>query len=160
MLICKASTLFLSRFTYCQACVLMLLSGLLIPAQAVETLKSDTLPQAQARLERLEQQVTSAQTATAQELKTLKKEVATVRATAQDCVEQAKPKIEKLDSELAILQPEKPTGTQAKTAEETLPVEQAQAPFSPAIARQLQDLQSRKDSLEGRMAICKLMLLR
>ena len=72
----------------------MLLSGLLIPAQAVEALKSDTLPQAQARLERLEQQVTSAQTATAQELKTLKKEVATVRATAQDCVERAKPGIE------------------------------------------------------------------
>jgi len=160
MLICKASTLFHSRFTYCQACVLMLLSVLLIPAQAVETLKSDTLPQAQARLERLEQQVTTAQTATAQELKTLKKEIATVRSTAQDCVQRVEPGIKILDSELAIFQPDKAKGTQEKSAQKTQPEAQPQVPFSPAIARQMQDLQSRKDSLEGRMAICKLMLLK
>jgi small-conductance mechanosensitive channel len=138
----------------------MLLSGLLIPAQAVEALKPDALPQAQARLERLEQQFAAAQTASAQKLKALKKEIATVRATAQDCVQRVEPGIKMLDSELAIFQPEKATGTQAKSAQETELEVQPQAHFSPAIARQMQDLQSRKDSLEGRMAICKLMLLR
>jgi small-conductance mechanosensitive channel len=138
----------------------LLFLGLMVPAQAMEALKPDVVPQAQATLERLEKQFATAQTATAQELKTLKKEIATVRSSAQDCVQRAKPKIEILDSELAIFQPEKPKDTQNKTVEETQPAEQPEAPFSPAIARQLQDLQSRKASLEGRMAICKLMLLR
>jgi potassium efflux system protein len=159
MVICTASTLFLSRFACCQVWGLLLVLGLLIPAQAAEALKPDTLPQAQATLERLEQQIATARTATAQELKALKKEIATVRSSAQDCVQQAEPKIELLDSQLAILQPEPPKDTQAKTAEETQPAEQPQAPVSPAIARQLQDLQSRKASLEGRIATCKLMLL-
>jgi len=160
VVICKASTLFLSRFARCQVWALLPLLGLLIPAQAAEALKPDALPQAQATLERLEQQLANARTATAQELKTFRKEIATVRSTAQDCVQQAEPKIEVLDSELAILQPETPKDTQKKTAEETQAAEQPEAPVSPAIAGQLQDLQSRKASLEGRMAICKLMLLR
>jgi len=158
MAICKASTLFFSRFACCQVWVLLLL-GLLIPAQAAEALKTDVLPQAQDTLERLEQQLATARTATAQELKSIKKEIATVRSSAQDCVQQAQPEIELLDSQLAILQPEPPKDTQAKTAEETQPAEQPDAPVSPAIARQLQDLQSRKASLEGRIATCKLMLL-
>ena len=149
MVICKASTLFLSRFAWCQVCAMLLL-GLLIPAQAAEALKPDALPQAQATLERLEEQFATAQTATAQELKTLKKEIATVHSSALDCVQKAEPKIKKLDSELAIFQPEKPKDAQEKPA----------APFSPTIARQLQDLQSRKASLEGRIATCKLMLVR
>jgi small-conductance mechanosensitive channel len=160
MVMCKASILFLSRFACCQVWALLLLLGLLIPAQAAEALKPDALPRAQATLERLEQQFATARTATAQELKALKKEIATVRSSALDCVQRAEPKIEILDSELAIFQPEKPKGTQAKTVEETQPAEQPETRFSPAIARQLQDLQSRKASLEGRMAICKLMLLR
>jgi small-conductance mechanosensitive channel len=160
VVICKASTLFLSRFARCQVWALLPLLGLLIPAQAAEALKPDALPQAQATLERLEQQLANARTATAQELKTFRKEIATVRSTAQDCVQQAEPKIEVLDSELAILQPETPKDTQKKTAQETQAAEQPEAPVSPAIAGQLQDLQSRKASLEGRMAICKLMLLR
>jgi potassium-dependent mechanosensitive channel len=160
MVICKASTLFLSRFACCQVWALLPLLVLLIPAQAAEAVKPDALPQAQATLERLEKQFASAQTATAQELKTLKKEIATVRSSAQDCVQRAEPMIEILDSELAIFQPQKPKDTQKKTGEETQPAEQPEAPFSPEIARQLQDLQSRKASLEGRMAICKLMLLR
>jgi potassium-dependent mechanosensitive channel len=159
MVICKASTLFLFRFACCQVWVLLLL-GLLIPAQAAEVVKPDVLPQAQATLERLEKQFATARTATAQELKSLKKEIATVRSSAQDCVKRAEPKIEILDSELAIFQPEKPKDTQKKTVEETQPAEQPEALYSPAIARQLQDLQSRKASLEGRMAICKLMLLK
>ena len=159
MVICKASTLFLSRIACSQVWALLLLFGLLIPAQAAEAVKPDALPQAQATLERLEQQLASAQAPTAQELKALKKEIATVRTIAQDCVQQAEPKIEMLGSELAILQPETPKDTQAKTAAETQPAEQPQAPVSPAIARQLQDLQSRKASLEGRIATCKLLLL-
>jgi potassium efflux system protein len=156
MAICKASTLFLSRFACCWALLLSL--GMLIPAQAAEALKPDTLPQAQATLERLEKKFATAQTA--QELKTIRKEIAMVRSSAQDCVQQAEPKIEILDSELAILQPAKPEDTQAKTATETQRAEQPEAPASPAIARQLQDLLSSKASLEGRIAICKLMLLR
>jgi potassium efflux system protein len=160
MVICKASTLSLSRFARCQVLILLPLLGLLIPAQAAEAVKPDALPQAQATLERLEKQFATAQTATAQELKTLKKEIATVRSSAQDCLQQAEPKIEILDSELAIFQPQKPKDTQKKTVEETQPAEQPEASVSPAVARQMQDLQSRKASLEGRMAICKLMLLR
>ncbi len=156
MVICQASILFLSRLACCQVLTLLLL-GLLIPAQAAEAVKPDALPQAQATLERLEKQFATAQTA--QELKTLRKEIATVRSSAQDCVQQAQPKIEILDSELAILQPAKPKDTQAKTAKETQPAEQPEAPVSPAIARQQQDLLSRKASLEGRIATCKLMLL-
>ena len=131
MVICKASTLFLSRFACVQVWVLLLLFGLPVPAQAAEALKPDTLPQAQAALERLEQQLASARTATAQELKALKKEIATVRSSAQDCVQQAEPEIASLDSQLAILQPEPPKDTQAKTAEETQPAEQPQALLSP-----------------------------
>ncbi len=159
MMICTASILFHTRFA-CRKFWPWLLMGLLIPAQAAETLKPDALSQAQARLERLEQQFATAQTATAQELKTLKNEIISVRSTAQDCVQGVEPKIETLDSEIAIFQPEKAKGTQAKSAQETQPEAQLQAPSSPAVARQLQDLQNRKDSLEGRMAICKLMLLR
>jgi len=138
---------------------LLLLFGLLVPAQAAEALKPDTLRQAQATLERLEKQFATARTATAQELKALKIEIATVRSSAQGCVQQAEPEIDSLNSQLAILQPENPKDTQAKTAEETQPAEQPEAPVSPAIARQLQDLQSRKASLEGRIATCRLMLL-
>jgi potassium efflux system protein len=160
MVICTARSLFLSRFACCQVWALLLLLGLQIPAQAAEALNPDALPQAQATLERLEEQLATARTANAQELKTLRKEVATVRSTAQDCLQQAEPKIEILDSELAILQPEKPKDTQKKTAQETQPAEQAEAPVSPAIAGQLQELLSSKASLEGRIAICKLLLLK
>jgi len=159
MMICKTSSLFLSRLACCRFWALLLLLGLLIPAQAAEVLISDVLPQAQATLKRLEQQIATAQTATAQELKALRKEIATVRSSALDCVQQAEPKIEMLVSELAILQPEKPKDTQKKTAAESQPAAQPEAPVSPAIARQLQDLQSRKASLEERIATCRLMLL-
>ena len=160
MAICKASTLFLSRFACCQVWALLLLLGLLVPAQAAQAPEPDVLPQAQATLDRLEKQFATARTATAQELKTLKKEIATVRSSAQDCVQRAEPKIEILDSELAILQPAKPKDKQAKTAQEPQPAEQPEAPVSPVIARQLQDLLNSKASLEGRIAICKLLLLK
>jgi hypothetical protein len=72
MVICQASTLFLSRLAYYPLWTLLLL-GLLVPAQAAEALKPDALPQAQATLERLEEQLATARTANAQELKTLRK---------------------------------------------------------------------------------------
>ena len=97
MVIYQASTLFLSRLACRQVWALLML-GLLIPAQAAEAVKPDALPQAQATLERLEKQFATARTATAQELKTLRKEIATVRSSAQDCLQQAEPKIEILDS--------------------------------------------------------------
>ncbi|MDB4409604.1 mechanosensitive ion channel [Gammaproteobacteria bacterium] len=158
MVICKVNILFLCRLV-CRQFLALFLLGLLIPAQAAEAVKPDALPQAQATLERLEKQFATARTATAQELKTLRKEIATVRSSAQDCVQQTEPKIEILDSELAILQPAKPKDTQAKTAKEPQPAEQPEAPVSPVIARQQQDLLSSKASLEGRIATCKLMLL-
>jgi small-conductance mechanosensitive channel len=160
MALCKANKLFLSRFACCHVSILLLLLGLLTPTQAAQAVKPDALTQAQATLERLEQQFATARTATAQEVKALRTDIATVRSTAQDCLQQAEPKIEILDSELAILQPEKPKDTQKKTAQENQPAEQAEAPVSPAIAGQLQELLSSKASLEGRIAICKLLLLK
>jgi len=159
MVICKVSILFMCRLV-CRQFWALLLLGLLIPVQAAEAVKPDALPQAQATLERLEEQLTAPQTATAQELKTLRKEIAAVRSSAQDCLQQAEPEIEILDSELAILQPAKLKDKQKKTVEETQPAEQPEAPVSPAITRQLQGLLSSKASLEGRIAICKLMLLK
>jgi len=137
----------------------LLLLGLVIPAQAEEALKPDAVPQAQATLERLQREIATAQTATAQELKALRQEIATVRSASLDCIQDAQPKIELLDSQLAILQPQKPQVSQAKTAVGTQSVTQPEAPISPAIARQLRDLQSRRANLEGRIDTCKLMLL-
>jgi len=65
MLNCTASTFSSRRVLYGQVWALLLMLGLLIPAQAAEALKPDALPQAQATLERLEQQLATAQTATA-----------------------------------------------------------------------------------------------
>ena len=158
MLICTASTLFLRRFACCQVWVLLLVLGLLVPAQAAEAPEPAPLPEMQATLERLEKQLASAETATEPELKTLEKEIAKVRSSALDCVQQAEQGAKKLDSELAILRPEKPTD--AKAAKETQSSEQPETPVSPDIARQLEDLQTRKASLDGRVAACKLMLLR
>ena len=158
MVICTANTLFLSRFACCQVWALLLVLGLLVPAQAADVPGPDPLPQAQATIDRVEKQLASAETATEPELKTLKKDIATVRSSALACVQQAEQGTEKLDSELAILRPEIPAD--AKAAKETQPSEQPETPVSPAIARQLKDLQSRKGSLEGRVATCKMMLLR
>ena len=158
MVICKVSIYYRLRLVYLPLWALLLL-GLMIPAQAEETLKPDAVPRAQATLERLQRDIATAQTATAQQLKTLKQEIATVRSDSLDCIQDAQPKIELLDSQLAILQPGKPHTSQAKTAAGTQSVTQPEAPISPVIARQLQDLQSRKASLEGRIDTCKLMLL-
>ena len=65
MLNCTASTFSSRRVLYGQVRALLLMLGLLIPAQAAEALKPDALPQAQATLERLEQQLATAQTETA-----------------------------------------------------------------------------------------------
>ena len=159
MVICKVSALVLPRFLLCQAWAMLLLMGLLIPAQAEEASKPDTVAQARATLERLQREIATADIATAQELKTLRKEIAVVRSSALDCVQETEPKIALLDSEIAVLQPEKPQGAKTKTAGADPSAAQEAAPVSPVIAGQLQDLQSQKANLQGRVADCKLMLL-
>jgi len=154
----KKTSFFDSRLAYIQVLTL-LLSCLLSTAQAAEAIKPDTLPLAQAALKQITQQVASAETASAEQLKKLKKEIATVRSSAQDCVQEAEPKIEVLDRELAILQPDPTRGTQSKKAKGTQVADQQQAPMSPAIARQVQDLQGSKANLQERVATCRLLLL-
>lgn len=159
-MIYKTARTFFSRFAFCQVLALLLL-GFLSPAQAAETLQTQTLPQAQAALKQIARQVAGAEQASAQQLKRLKKELATFRSIAQDCVKETEPKIDMLDSQLAILQPS-PTSTpdaQTSTATGGQVTNQSQAPMSPAIARQVQDLQGKKSNLQERIATCKLMLL-
>ncbi len=155
-----ASARSLSRLSRYQVLGLLLLVLLVPLANAEEVLKADPPPmtaaQAQVALKRLEKRVATADTATEQELKSLQQEIALVRAAAQDCVQTQEPKIELLDSQIAVLQPEdaKASGPQAaQTAQKTA------SSYSPAIARQLQDMQDSKASLMGGVAICKLMLL-
>jgi small-conductance mechanosensitive channel len=155
----KAIAFLIPRFARCPLWAFLCLLGLLIPAHAAESLDPDVLPQAQATLERLDHQFANAQSATEDELKAFRLEIASVRSSALECIKQAEPKIELLDSELAILQPRTPTAPQTKTPTDTKQVEQPEAPLTPAIARQLQDLQSRKASLEARADTCRLMLL-
>ncbi len=158
-----ASAQSLSRIICCQVLALLLLGQFIPLAHAEAGLKSDppqmTLAQAQVALKRLEQQIATADTATDQELKALQQEIAMVRSTALDCVKAQQPKIELLDSQIAVLQPQEIQGTQATSSQEASPAQQTASSSSPAIARQLQDLQDRKASLLGGVAICKLMLL-
>ncbi|MEZ5502854.1 MAG: mechanosensitive ion channel [Halioglobus sp.] len=148
------------RLLCCQVLALLLLGQLVPAAHAEEALKSDpqqmTLAQAQNALKRLEQRVKTADSATQQELKALQQEIAMVRTAAQDCVQAQEAKIEQLDSQLAVLQPE---DSKATSGQETQSGQQTALSYSPAIARQLQDLQDSKASLLGSVAICKLMLL-
>ncbi|MCG6869595.1 MAG: mechanosensitive ion channel, partial [Gammaproteobacteria bacterium] len=147
------------RLARCTLWVFLCLLGPLIPAHAAESLDPDVLPQAQATLERLEQQFTNAQSATDDDLKAFRREIAFVRSSALECIREAGPKIELLDDELAILQPQTPTAPQTKATPNTKQAQQPEAPVTPAIARQLQDLQNRKASLQGRTDTCRLMLL-
>jgi small-conductance mechanosensitive channel len=157
MVICKVSIPYLRRLA-CRLCWSLLL-GLVIPVQAENAVKPDPVPQAQATLDRLQAEIAIANAETAQQLKAFKREIAKVRSGALDCIQAAQPKIELLDSQLAILQPTKPQTAQAKKAAGNQAVGQPQAPMSPAISRQLQELQQRRASLEGRIDSCKLMLL-
>jgi hypothetical protein len=59
---------------------------LLTPVHAAESLDPDVLPRAQAMLERLEQQFANAHSATVDEMKAFKREIATVRSRALDCI--------------------------------------------------------------------------
>jgi len=159
MAIGRMSIPFLSPRLRSKAWAVLLLLALLNPAQADEVLKPEALPQAQATLERLQREIATADTATAWQLKTLRKEISAVRSSALDCVQQTEPKVALLDSQLAVLQPETPRDVQTKTSGKAVSAVQPAAPVSPVIARQLENLQSRKASLEGRIADCKLMLL-
>lgn len=150
---------FTFRFISCQVWV-FLFWALLIPAQAAEMPRPDAVAQAQATLDRLEQQFAADPAPSARELKAIKEENAGVRASALDCIQRAEPRIEILDSELEVLQPAKPKTTKTETSAEQLSADAETASIPPTITRQLLDLQSRKTSLEGRIATCRLMLLR
>ena len=155
-----ASARSLSGLICCQVLAAVLL-GLLAPlAAAGEALKPDPLPmtqaQAQVALKQLEQRVATADTATEQELKALQREIILVRSAAQGCVQAQEPKIELLDSQLAVLQPQDNKAAGAQGAQSSQPTASS---YSPAIARQLRDLQDSKASLLGSIAVCKLMLL-
>ena len=156
---CKAITSLIQRFACRHLWVFLCLLGSLTPAHSAESLDPDVLPQAQAMLKRLEQQFANTQSATVDEMKAFKQEIASVRSRALDCIKEAEPKIELLDNELAILGPQTPADPQTKATTDIKKSEQPQAPVTPAIARQLQDLQSRKASLQGRIDTCRLMLL-
>ncbi len=158
MVNCKISALFLARMA-CYPIWALLLFGQINPAKAAEVVEPQTLPQAQAALGRLEQQIASAQKATANDLKSVKQELALVRSFALDCVQQAAPKIQVLDNELSVLQPQEAGKTETKAAKGTRVVAPPTQPISPTLAGQLQDLQSRKSSLEQRVASCRLMVL-
>jgi small-conductance mechanosensitive channel len=155
---CKANILLPGQLICSQIWVLLFL-GLMIPAQAEEAFRPDSVPQARATLERLQREVASADTATAQELNALRKEIAVVRSSALGCIQDTEPKIALLDSEIAVLQPEQSQGAKTKTAGGDQSPAQPAAPVSPVIAGQLQNLQNQKANLEGRVADCKLMLL-
>jgi small-conductance mechanosensitive channel len=158
MATCGMSTVFRVRI---KRYLLMawLLFGLISPVIAAEAVAPQTLPQAQAALTRLEQRMASPQKVAAPELKSIKQELALVRSFALDCVQEATPKIQRLDSELSVLQPQEPDKTESKTAEQAQAVAPPTQPIAPALSRQLQDLQSRKSSLEERVASCRLMVL-
>jgi small-conductance mechanosensitive channel len=158
MVTCGMSTLFRVRVKR-KLLMTWLLFGLVSPVIADEAVAPQTLPQAQAALMRLEQQMASPQKAAAPELKLIKQELALVRSFALDCVQEATPKIQRMDSELSVLQPQEPVATESKTAEKVQAVAPSAQPITPALSRQLQDLQSRKSNLEERVASCRLMLL-
>ena len=147
----------LSLFICRQALAVLLLAQLAPLAYAEQVLKANSPPmtqvQAQAALREIERRVATADTATERELKNLQQDIARVRSSAQDCVQAQEPKIELLDSQLAVLQPQ-----DAKTSS-AQPTQQTTSSYPPAIARQLQDLQDSKASLMGSVAICRLMLL-
>jgi len=148
------------RFADRRVWVLLLLQ-LLIPARAADSSESDALAQAQATFERLEREFAAARetTTTARKLLALKKQNATVRSAALDCAKRAEPELARLDSQIAILAPKAPADAPTKSGDGPQTPAQTAAPLAPAIARQLQDVQSTKANLEGRVATCKLLLL-
>ncbi|MER2516154.1 MAG: mechanosensitive ion channel domain-containing protein [Candidatus Accumulibacter phosphatis] len=154
----NASHRFLRRFVRCPVWVLLLVSALLIPAAAAEAPGLELLSKATAALDRIERQLDSAGRATKQELRTLEAQVATVRASALDCVQGATLEVKKLDRELAILGPN--SRADGGAGKENPSSEQAEKPVSSANGGPLQDSQRRKADLEERIARCKLLLLR
>jgi small-conductance mechanosensitive channel len=156
--VCAVSISFLSRLLRRQFVSLLLL-GLMLPAQADNALKPETLSQAQATLERLQQEIATADTATARKLEALKQEIVALRSSAQDCIQATEPKVALLDTELAVIQPELPREGQAKATGGAQSTVQPAVAVAPDIASQFKDLQNRKASLEGHIAACKLVLL-
>ncbi|MDP5052760.1 MAG: hypothetical protein NWP69_03120, partial [Congregibacter sp.] len=135
---------------------------LALPITAQTAVDQDPLPVAQVSLERLESTFAAAQdnTTSIRKLLALKEENASVAATALDCAKQAEPELARLNSELAILAPKVPATASSKSASASPSTTSPAAPLEPAIAKQLNDVQAQKASLEGRITACKLLLLR
>jgi len=152
--------LFTARFAVHRVWLFLLLLALPLPAQTADD--QDPLPAAQASLERLESTFAASQdnTTSIRKLLALKEDNATVTATALDCAKQAEPELARLNSELAILAPTVPAAAPSKSASASPGTTSPAAPLAPAIAKQLNDVQTQKTSLEGRITACKLLLLR
>lgn len=159
MLIGKVRGLFSLLMPCYQWCVLALLLLPFVPAQARNAPATDAVPQAQATLERLRQEVATAQTASARELKSLKSQITAVRSTAQDCTRELAPKLKTVDHELAVFFPQSAPDTNKNKKDVIASADLPQGQFSPATERQLQDIQTRKASLDELNASCKLMIL-
>ena len=139
--------------------VLMLLSVSPPPAQAAGAEDADLIPQARTTLDRIEQQLTSAENATREELKSYANELDTIRSSAQKCVTDTDKELARLEKELVILLPESADVADAEKTAETRPEEQTPESVSPEIARQLKELRGTKVKLVERLATCKLTLL-
>ena len=90
------------------ALILLILLESVCPLQADTAATPDTLPAAKAKLAQLQEKFAKIQNspATAQELKKLKREIATIRSAAQDCIRDAEPQLDYLNNELNALQPQ------------------------------------------------------
>lgn len=155
----KARVQWSIRIPCYRACFVVLLLLMFIPAQAADELAADAVPRAQAALDQLTRQVAVAQTASARELKSLKSQIAAVRATAQDCTREVAPKLKTVDSELAVFFPESTSKTGKGKQDVTPQADLPEGQLSPATQQQLQEIQSSKASLDELNATCKLMIL-
>ena len=129
-------------------------------AQSADADDADLIPRARTTLDRIEQQLTSADNATREELKSYANELDTIRSSAQECVADTDKELARLEKELVILLPESANAAAAEKTAETRSEEQTPESLSPEIARQLKELRGKKVSLVERLATCKLILLR
>ena len=121
---------------------------------------ADLIPLARTTLDRIEQQLGSAESATRQELKSYEGELDSIRSSALKCVADTDKELAKLEKERVILLPESANAADAEKTAETPSKEPEPESVSPGIARQLKELQDNKEKLVERLATCKLILLR
>ena len=121
---------------------------------------ADLILQTRTTLDRIEQQLGSAENATREELKSYANELDSIRSSAQECVADTDKELPKLEKERVILLPESANAADAEKSAETPTKEPEPESVSPEIARQLKELQEEKVRLVERRTTCKLILLR